>query len=264
MSRLVLWKVTGIEVQSEATAACRPQPQLTYSCSSLCSSLLPRSLRSNPIVAAFIWHFDSRANKLISKDVERTIANERGEFEMTVKRVRKLEGKRTNHHNRLYTCVMKLTKVSEDVIVISTSPVTNGRMSTARGSVGRSSVSGVYEAEEMSWMKVTKLGEKKTKIAYIVRQNLGLLISNTAAKASITAQLNYVVYLCFYFNNLVPASELSLEGGQIIGQELMMRLKEKGKTKESVVSSVLKTNRGLKDMAEKVRGSKERSDELTA
>ena len=110
-----------------------------------------------------------------------------------------------------------------------------------------------HEATEKVTIRFTKIGEKETRVEMVSELDLSKKVGSEAVKDCLEKYLAKVTKAAFYFNNLLEGEELKEEDGNVVGEQLMLRLKEreKGKSKEEAVKAFIKENKALRDLAEK-------------
>ena len=88
------------------------------------------------------------------------------------------------------------------------------------------------EVTEKETIRFTKIGEKETRVEMVIELDLSKNVSSGAVKDCLKRHLEKVTKAVFYFNNLLEGEELKEEDGKVIGEQLMLSVKEKEKGKE--------------------------------
>ena len=151
------------------------------------------------------------------------------------------------HHDREYKSVMTLIRVDEDTIIIQSKPRTSE--SELSRELSRGSVFGVHKAEETTIMRFKRRGEKTTDVTLLVDLRLENFVSKEATKSTLRARLDHIMDTYFYFNDLLPSSEVTEEDGRAMGEALMHAAKEKMKSKEEIVRAFIKFQKALGELA---------------
>ena len=103
-------------------------------------------------------------------------------------------------------------------------------------------------------IRFTKVRRKETRVEMVIEFDLSKKVGSGAVKDCLIRHLAKVTKAAFYFNNLLEGEELKEEDGKVIGEQLMLRVKEreKGKSKEEAVKGLHQGEQGPEGVGREV------------
>ncbi|GMH82067.1 hypothetical protein TL16_g09138 [Triparma laevis f. inornata] len=164
-------------------------------------------------VAAFLWDFGSRANVVISGDVERTFeeVDEGGGFKKVVRRRQQLDSAYAGHHHDR-------------------------------------SFERTVNAKETVAIRLRRLGGGRTKLEYACDLEIGFGISHRSARHFIERRLEDIAEISIYFQRLVPLVEYTVEDGKTLGHDLLWKA-ENSKQRVQRLKEVVEKSRALRELS---------------
>lgn len=111
---------------------------------------------------------------------------------------------------------MKLEREDEDTIVLTMDPPKAERAS--RRAITHSTAS---EAQETVAVRFTRIGDKRTKVEYVSKINLGSRVNKRATRVSLERDLDEASEAQRYFARLIELHEMTKEVGEVLGADLV-------------------------------------------
>ena len=170
---------------------------------------------------------------------------------MIVRRKETLDSKHgLTHRNRLYRSRMNVYEVDDESSVITVEPE-KGESPPSHTPAGDSD--DTQSASESSVTTFHKVGPRSIKVDYILKLDLGLLVSKKAVKECLRKRLAEFPNKAFELVNKLESSETTKEDGKVFGEELMKLVKgrEKGTEKAKAVNSFIAKNKALGELVQK-------------
>lgn len=167
-------------------------------------------------VAAFFWDFESRVHEATTGDVERVVELREGDWKMTASRVQKVKSEHhVTHRLRRFLNVVRLRKVDTDTIVITMDPLSQQQGRPWKGS------SREVEGTEEGAMRLTRLGEEKTKVEFVTKLKLGGSVSDVTTRIALERHLDEAADAERYFIDAIPLQDMTKEEGEDLGMDLV-------------------------------------------
>jgi len=110
-----------------------------------------------------------------------------------------------------------------------------------------------HNVVDNSAMTLQGLGEKKTKVEFMTKLELGDFVSRKATRKVLEKHLSIITEMTIRVANSLSMSEAIAEDGKVIGEELMLNIKrrEKGRSRGDIVESLVKDNKAVRELAAK-------------
>ena len=181
--------------------------------------------------AAYLFDYDSRANRAFG-DVKRKVIERKGEdFELLVSRIVLLESSYTKIQQECkYFSKLKLRIIDADNIEILVSPIVERNIERRRASrsvfsfrMSFSAVMGKVEGEERSAMVLKRTGPMETKVQVSTELDFNVPIGKEIIKSELRRVLGGYKAMSSYFLNLLSGDrlhELSKKDGITLGELL--------------------------------------------
>ncbi|GMI17500.1 hypothetical protein TrLO_g6041 [Triparma laevis f. longispina] len=213
-------------------------------------------------VVAFFWDFCSRANMELTCDNERSCKDGppggrdgRGDKVRMVNRRLKIDSSTAaGHRDRECTSKLRCCRLDQDTTIVSMTPVekdveSEGRQSLLRriGSVFDGKFLAV-EAQEKIYLRLRRIGPKKTVIDCAVQFELGMSVSFRATRAFVERHLKYIADVSVYFQRLVPLEACKAEDGVGMGYDILWKASSPKKRLERL-AEVVDRSRTLRELS---------------
>ena len=216
-------------------------------------------------VAAFFWHFESRANIETTCDEERVIESKSGDWDYVVMRRQK---------QRVFRNNMKLYKITNDMIVITMDALAVKEATQETGLSTTGTIRNIFSTTTRKLNKNTRNPKKtrgakekvairlirkrkfNTTIELVTKLILGKGVSDGATKLYLEKHLDEYTEVQRYFVNLLPLDKMTKEAGETLGADLVwdggqLNGHHSRKEREKHVEEVCKRSQALKEVVKK-------------
>jgi len=179
--------------------------------------------------AAYFWDYQSRAHLFVTHDREREIEERKGDWDMLVRRVQRIEknqkrrskiGGVEGKHIRILRSAMKLQKTNDDTIVITFRPV------LTRSSTWSLNMTSVLASpiEQHVDLKLTRTSDTTTKVEAFVKifvRASSAATAESATKNALERYLDETTGILRYFAQNVPLEEMTGEVAEVLGWDVI-------------------------------------------
>mmetsp|Transcript_7756 Transcript_7756/g.15576 ORF Transcript_7756/g.15576 Transcript_7756/m.15576 type:complete len:771 (+) Transcript_7756:890-3202(+) len=189
-----------------------------------------------------------RHDNLAPKNSNNNNKKHKNRLEMEVKLLEK-KNKKGGKVQREFLSTMRLHKIDNKTIAITTNPlVKNDRKNKRKSSLLSKNMLG----QETTSIKISKIEKNTSKLEIITKLKLGPNAKNKEVIESLEKHLNTATDSSIFFMNLIGSKKVALDEGKMIGEQLMLRVRRRNKTKgkEEEVKQFIRENKALKEVAE--------------
>ena len=178
--------------------------------------------------AAFVWDFESRAHADATGDTERSILETKGEFMKVVRRRQRIESKHGHiYKEREFVNMMSLHIVNANVIVVTMDPVQDNKVvvgsrsvSGSERSTGGDLIDYYDQAKERVVIRLSRRGERATKMEFVSELELGLFVNKKATKRCLEKRLDEATEIQRYFARIVELEDVTEKIGEVLAHDM--------------------------------------------